>query len=202
MTVPAQQLVGWRLWRMRDGRLASWAADYVWQPGPNEARCLNDPIGVVQPGPCERSPGVGCRCGLWAVREPDRCLRMAREGAVWWDTGAVVLGLIVGWGSTAIHGEEGFRCQHAAVSCLFTDAVDDRALAAVGRRRWWGGLMRRLASDGPSAVRRASIVDLGGRYGVPALSLGDAIHLGALSEFGVPSQQVARIRTRVVSAHR
>src|SRR5262249_40054110 len=138
----AAPLVGWRLWRLREGRLGSWAAEHVWQPGPNEAHCLNDSIGAVRRRPpCERSPGSGWRGGIWAVLEPERCLRMAREGAVWWDAGTIVMGLMVGWGTTAIHGAEGFRCQHAAVTCLFLDAINDRALAAVGRTLWWGGLM-------------------------------------------------------------
>jgi hypothetical protein len=126
---------------------------------------------------------------------------MAREGAVWWDTRAVVMGLIVGWGTSAIHGTEGFRCQHAAVSCLFVDAVDDRALAAIGRQRWWGGLRRRIAPEGPAPARRESVRELASHYGVPALSLAEAIRLGALSEFGVPTQLVARLRTRVAPAN-
>jgi hypothetical protein len=37
--------------------------------------------------------------------------------------GDAVMGLIASWGTVAVHGEEGFRPQRAAILCQFSDSI-------------------------------------------------------------------------------
>ena len=109
----AAPMLGWRLWRLHEGALRSWAVSYDWSPGRNLARCIGP--GVSR---CQDSPGPGCHCGFWGLYDPVDCLMRGRyQGLGWWP----VVGLMRGWGAVALHGEEGFRSQQAAVACLFTD---------------------------------------------------------------------------------
>src|SRR5215831_6272758 len=108
-----EPVLGWRIWNLRGGRLESWAVDYCWEPGENLAACL-----APHRRACRSSPGLHCQCGFWAVWTPGQCLARACAAA---EPPWHVMGLVVGWGTVALHGREGFRAERAALRCLFTD---------------------------------------------------------------------------------
>jgi hypothetical protein len=80
MTEPV--VLGWRIWKLREGRLASWAIDYRWEPGENRARCL-----TAEHRACDASPGRHCQCGFWAAWSRGACPgptgRSSRPGTSW-----------------------------------------------------------------------------------------------------------------------
>lgn len=202
MTSEREPAVGWRLWRLREGRLHSWAVDYVWEPGPVEARCLIVPTGLYYypPAavrePCERSPGEGCRCGIWALWDLSTCVTRARRVGPR-HRGSTVMGLISGWGTVAIHGREGFRAQHAAILCLFADSVWDRALDhLVSGPPAGAGLVRLLSRLTSSAAREGALRRAAAHYGVPLLRLAEAVDRGVLAEFGLKRGQIETVRPR------
>lgn len=179
----SEPVLGWRVWRLRGRELTSWGATYVWRPGHNAAGCLKPD------NPCGAAPGQGCRCGFWGLYSVQRCLSRARQ-----DHGerTPVLGLIRAWGEVAVHETEGFRAQYAAPVCLFTDWIWDsppsvRPETSLGR--WWCAFRRLLAGDflagEPASDLEAKIRAAADEYGIPALSLPDALRLGALQELGV-----------------
>lgn len=190
-----QPVVGWRLWKLHADRLRSWVIPQDWAPGPNEAQCMTNArtVTLFNPGAggCARPPGVDCRCGLWALWDFAVCARKAREESAGCERPNVVIGLVAGWGTVAIHGEEGFRSEYAAVRCLFSDAVAF-PLQAVAERRteWWERLVRRTRAVDPAVERMAALRRAAAHYGVPLLSLADAVRLGVLGELGVPAHQV------------
>jgi hypothetical protein len=199
-----QPLVGWRLWRLHDGRLRSWVVGHDWEAGANEARCLagGPLVSMRQPagGRCDRSPGTDCRCGLWALWDFGGCVRKAREESQAWDGWNVVIGLMAGWGTVAIHGEEGFRCQYAMVRCLFTDAVADRAGGSGdGRPGWWHRLAWCIRSGEPGDRRLNSLRRAADHYGVPLLSLSEALHMGVLGELGVPRNRIKEVAAELAT---
>src|SRR5215472_464554 len=105
-------VIGWRVWRVDDDLLQSWAVQHYWKPGANTAPTGR---GVRL---CPTSPGRRCQCGFWALWSPLQCLSMAScpVEPPWY-----AIGLIAGWGEVALHGREGFRAEQASVRCLFTD---------------------------------------------------------------------------------
>lgn len=186
MSTPREPLLGWRAWRLRGGRLASWATSYVWSPNENVARCL-DPN-----NPCVAVPGRGCRCGFWALFSPRHCISRVCE-----DHGerSPVLGLVRAWGEVALHGGEGFRAQYAAPVCLFTDWLWDTRPEPAGRlAQLWQGCKRFVAGDrdvvDPVPDLEGEIRHAADDYGIPALSLADACRAGALQEMGVDARLV------------
>jgi hypothetical protein len=195
MSLRDRPVVGWRLWKMHSGRLRSWVVAQDWEVGPNVARCLagDAAASLFTPPPracCERPPGRDCKCGLWALWDFRSCARKAREESQRWDSRDVVIGLVEGWGTVAIHGDEGFRSQYAVVRCLFTDTIADRV---PGRARWWVRLYR-LARGGEHDTRRtASLRRVAELYGVPLVSLADAVRLGVLGELGVSASGVREV---------
>lgn len=197
----AQPVVGWRVWALRDGRLASWATRYVWEPGENVASCLVPPrpMGCIPPRHPHRSepPGDGCGCGFWAVFSPFLALNRAR--AVRQERNSV-LGLILGWGSIALHGSEGFRAQRAEVLCLFSDwcwespALSERRMGIrfqLALRTW----RFRAVSQAPSHLR--DLEQAACTYGVPLLSLETALTHGVLAEFGVDQRGRGQVQAWV-----
>lgn len=130
------------------------------------------------------SPGHGCSCGFWALWDLGCCVakarREAREGV------EPVIGLMSGWGEIAIHGDEGFRAEHAAILCLFSDSVwDDRFDPILPRPRLLARLLRwhRPVAAGPPPVPALRAV--ASRYAVPLVPVAQARRSGLLSEFGV-----------------
>jgi hypothetical protein len=181
-----EPLLGWRIWRLRRGSLDSWGVDYSWQEGENRACCL-----ALEWRRCQASPGRDCQCGFWGLFRPLELIQRARHDHR--DRTSVV-GLIRAWGEIAIHGSEGFRAEKAAVVCLFTDGVRDKPL--LPESRWlpsWPRLQRDFTELFGSEVdpsRRNQLETAGLRYGVPLLSLRDALQCGLLDELGI--EAVAR----------
>jgi hypothetical protein len=191
-----EPVVGWRLWKLRDGQLDSWAVDYRWEPGENHATCL-----APDRQACLSSPGRHCQCGLWALWSPRRCVARASSAAEapWWH----VMGLVAGWGTVALHHDEGFRAEYAALCCLFTDRPWSAWMSGVAPgwlARWWRRRSGRQAEPDPygDAVRDPrrweALQVVAERYAVPLVSLGTAANVGLLSELGVPPPQVEEAR--------
>lgn len=177
-----EPVVGWRLWRVREGELHSWAVEHVWQPGENMAECFADEMSR-----CPRSPGKLCRCGFWALFTPTAAMRLAAEKP----TGRAVMGLIKGYGTVALHGAEGFRAEMATVTCIFADEI---SLASV--ERLWRGLQRRFRG-GPGHRPLGStdaLKKLASHYGVPLVSLQSALSLGLLNELGVARDAITELQ--------
>lgn len=194
MTEHPGQVLGWRLWRLRDGLLGSWAVSYDWKPGLNTASCRL-PAAVR----CSSPPGRHCQCGLWGLYSPLRCLARGRhDGIGWWP----VMGLVRGWGTVALHGSEGFRAEHAAVVCLFSDwpLIPGRvSLAGRESSRWLRMLSALLHGDGgpPPATQRdraGALRDTASNYGVPLVSIADSVRLGLLQELEVGSRALEEVQ--------
>jgi len=110
------------------------------------------------------------------------------------------MGLVVGWGTVALHGREGFRAERAALRCLFTDRPwSAAALPGTPSRLagWWRRAIGRTApAEAPekAAPREIGHLDeleaVAAHYAVPLVSLRAAADLGLLSELGVPEAQV------------
>jgi hypothetical protein len=189
--VGLEPMLGWRLWRLRPEGLESWAVNRCWQPGVNAAICLSST-------PCRTSPGSACRCGFWALFSATHGLEYARHDR---HERRTVLGLVRAWGEIAVHGEEGFRASHASVALLFTDWVWDADPDPRSRaERWWraavglvgGPSSRHATTAGPD--RDLLLANVARGYGVPALSLGDALRSGLLGELGVDTAQREEVR--------
>jgi hypothetical protein len=186
VTSKREPIVGWRLWRVRGSRLESWAASFTWEPDDNVARCLA-PVRR-----CPTSPGRGCRCGFWGLFSPLRCIDRARAERT---ERSSVLGLIRAWGEVAVHGSEGFRAEHARVVCLFTDWVWESPTLPCpekGVARWWWRAMEALhyvpRPVPPDPWRRQALQEAAPAYGVPLLSLKDAVRYGVLDEMGADEE--------------
>jgi hypothetical protein len=199
----SEPAVGWRIWRMRGGRLWSWVLDYAWERGQLEASCMLDQASsraalFVQREPCVRSPGQHCQCGIWALWDLGQCVARARNHLS--SVGAVlVVGLIAGSGTVAIHGDEGFRAQRAAILCLLTDSIWDKSLDPLCNRvAWWPVAGRWLRLLGRPRSTSASLRRVAAEYAVPVLPLADGVRSGVLAEFGLSHQQLERARSVLV----
>lgn len=188
-----EPLLGWRLWRVRDGALLSWGVRHQWEPGSNHASCLGSRH-------CGSSPGENCSCGFWALHSPSRCIRYARDTIT--DRSSVV-GLVRAWGHVALHGNEGFRAQYASPVCLFSDWLWDLPEAPDENPRhlgWWHRVQRSLtltdAPVAPSGNRDWFLQRTADAYGVPLLSFQDALSSGFLAEQGVAERALGELRGR------
>jgi hypothetical protein len=192
-------LVGWRVWSVHDGRLQSLVVPHTWQPGVNQATCLSEAR-----QPCSSPPGRFCQCGFWALWSPDLCIRRARA----YPRSHLdhVMGLVAGWGSVAVHGSEGFRAERARALCLFSDWPWDgrmRMLAASAVAKW---LVRRvrplgqaLASRHDESARRSVLAPVASQFGVPLLSMEEALRRGVLAEMGVARPVLRRLEDEFAS---
>lgn len=178
------QILGWRLWRLGPSALYSPMRNfYVWRPGENKASCAAPPDGR-----CSSPPGQSCHCGFWAVWSPQDLPTLAGIQS----NDPLVLGLINGFGTVAVHGQEGFRAEMASIACLFTDKV--QSLQAKPRIPW----RLRLHFGGGvfgSPDRRNRVQTVADTYGVPCASLEAAESIGLLSELGVRPDSIAAAKT-------
>lgn len=185
-----EPLLGWRLWRVRDGTLLSWGVRHEWEPGVNQATCLGSRH-------CASSPGESCSCGFWALHSPMRCIRYARDTIT--DRSSVV-GLVRAWGHVALHGNEGFRAQYASPVCLFSDWLWDVAEPPPGNPRhvgWWHRMQRSLtltdAPVAPAGSRESFLNRTADAYAVPLVSFQDAVSSGFLAEQGVDERALGEL---------
>ncbi len=182
-----EPVVGWRLWQLRKSELRSWALDYVWQPGENQAVCLSK-----EPSRCLRSPGIGCKCGFWALRSPAAAMRLAAANP----SGRPLMGLIRGFGTVALHGKEGYRAELATVICLFADELDTAPQEPI-----WGSVRRWFRSSPENQIRESNLRcpddlrALADHYGVPMLFLHSALAVGLLGELGVAREAIVEVET-------
>ena len=191
--VGVDPLLGWRLWRVRDGTLLSWGVRHEWEPGVNEASCLGSRH-------CASPPGDSCSCGFWALHSPLRCIRYARDTIT--DRSSVV-GIVRAWGQVALHGNEGFRAQYASPVCLFTDWLWDVPDTPRGSQRplgWWHRVQRSLtltdAPVAPAGSRETYLHRTADTYAVPLLSFQDALNSQFLAEQGVNPRALSELRGR------
>jgi hypothetical protein len=104
--VPAPDLIlpviGFRQWRLRDGRLHSLMTDDEWTLGALDARCR----GSSHPS-SERDllPSGRCSCGIYAYYRP-----LPRTASVIWPE--LVAGAVALWGELQAHAT-GLRAEHA-----------------------------------------------------------------------------------------
>jgi hypothetical protein len=115
-------------------------------------------------------------------------MRGRHEGAGWWP----VMGLMRGWGTVAVHGQEGFRSEHAAIVCLFSDWPFLPGRVRLGHSpvsRWRRAVALLGGDDGPlpshQAQRNAGLRAAAAAYGVPLLSIAGSLRLGMLEELGI-----------------
>jgi hypothetical protein len=88
-----EDLIGWRIWRVKNGHLWSYSADYAWMPGEVS----------------EGVPGDHDGAGIWAFKDKRRAFQKAVEhgyGYVW---GSVLL-----WGHVVEH-KDGYRASKARI---------------------------------------------------------------------------------------
>lgn len=114
MTIPdlIEPIVGYRAWRVRDGKLQGVHYPVLWEPGhPLAAHCgsLKD----------HDSPGEGCTCGIHAARDEEglRLNYLFGLPDVW---GSVAL-----WGRVVVHAR-GYRAEFGYPLALH---VADESLA-------------------------------------------------------------------------
>lgn len=151
------ELEGYRSFLVLGRELRSYAARYVWRPGPNVATCTqarppkrtrvfrNAPDGsglveveVEEPGH-GLIPDPSCGCGFWAYRF-EYLARQKGPGPLGVGTGAasygsfggdlkgLVLGRVKLWGRV-LEGEDGWRAEKARITALVSD--DPAVLAPV-----------------------------------------------------------------------
>ena len=174
----------------------SWAVDRAWEPGENRATCLA-PAGRR----CMAAPGHGCMCGLWALWSPSRCLSKACDDRY---ERLTAMGLVVGWGTVALHGDEGFRAERGRVVCLFEDWVW-RPREPMEQPQ---GLLQRLVSllrghdqpPEPDPDRPLELARAAERYSVPLVTLREAVRVGLLAELGVSRPIIEEVRDWVAAA--
>lgn len=178
-------VLGWRIWHLRNGRLESWAVDYCWEPGENLARCL-----APHRRACEKAPGLHCQCGFWAVWHPGQCLSRACAAA---EPPWFVMGLVLGYGTVALHGREGFRSERVILRCLFTDrpwATDSDENTDRRMVNWWRRTINRVEDRPTLEGYLFQLEGTAAHYGVPLLSLANAAEMGVLKEFGVSESDI------------
>lgn len=122
MNIPdlIEPVLGYRVWRVRDGLLHPWCQHGPWQPGdPKPARCLSS-------GTMHAAPATGCHCGFHALHSLDGKLGSytARDYALSGDgrhMGVLgrtrgwigwVAGAVVAWGKLEVHATS-FRAEYA-----------------------------------------------------------------------------------------
>jgi hypothetical protein len=168
-----EPVVGWRVWAVAYNCLFSIAMKASWRPGENQAEC--------RVGHKRDIPVSSCHCGFWALHNPVAAIELAvqveqgsrlRSRLMALDPHrTVAVGLTCGYGAIAMHGSEGYRAELASVACIFSDAPEPLVPAAVDPRR-------RVAEA----------------YGVPCLTLEEAISIGFLQELGVARQTVDQLK--------
>lgn len=88
-----EDLIGWRVWRVRMGHLWSYSADYAWMPGEVS----------------EGDPGDHDSAGIWAFKDKRRAFQKAVESGPIYVWGSVLL-----WGHVVEH-KDGYRASKARI---------------------------------------------------------------------------------------
>lgn len=88
-----EDLIGWRVWRVKNGHLWSYFQDYVWMPGEVS----------------EGIPGDHDHAGIWAFKDKRRAFQKALDGQASYVWGSVLL-----WGQVVEHAD-GYRASKARI---------------------------------------------------------------------------------------
>ena len=109
-----EDLIGWRIWRLRNGYLTAFFRDYAWLPGEVE----------------EGTPGDHDGAGIWAFKTRRRAISKLIETSA-----PHVWGSIRMWGSVVEH-TDGFRASKVRIVSLdgATDGVSDEAFERLRKR--------------------------------------------------------------------
>lgn len=100
-----QPVIGYRVWRIRDGDLVSQYTDVRWAGGPLRAECLSE---LYRRGPGLHptpAPDPKCSCGIYAYFRPSERLGASSDSPL-------VLGAVVLWGRIEVH-RSGMRAEWA-----------------------------------------------------------------------------------------
>jgi hypothetical protein len=121
-------VVGFRSWRIANGRLVSPHVPCRWEGRVLHAACW-DANRSLQGGrgwlsEPHASPHPACQCGIYAYDAPGL---KAYYGESWWCEGVVSA-----WGRVVVH-ETGWRAEHARVEALAAPAAEDARLHDVLR---------------------------------------------------------------------
>lgn len=113
-------IVGYRVWHVRNGSLASPWLPVLWNSRELHASCL-------MPGASQHvAPGPDCFCGVYALHELQAALKELAPG--------FVIGSVVGTGSVMVH-EPGFRAALATITALGFDSPEpDELLRRIANR--------------------------------------------------------------------
>jgi hypothetical protein len=146
-------VVGFRDWRVEDGKLASRHLPMLWTERTMRAECF--PIGgyefasELDANP-HSAPGVSCSCGIYAWHRPQGEFSMVDVRGV---TGIVTL-----WGTLQTYAD-GMRAEYARVEAL---AVYDRWTA--DKKNSVGGIASALGAD---LVELERLAEASRDYGQP-----------------------------------
>jgi hypothetical protein len=99
-----EPIVGYRQWRLLEGRLRSLFSESSWLGPELQARC---PVGGHDP---QITPAQACSCGIYAYYDP--CPRTASAA-----THDLIGGAVVVWGRIELHAT-GMRAEHARIVAL------------------------------------------------------------------------------------
>jgi hypothetical protein len=124
----AAPVMGFRAWRVANGRLVSPYVPCRWEGRVMRAECYDANRGLLRgEGWLERpheSPHPDCRCGIYAYHTPGT---RTYFGESWWCAGLVSI-----WGHLEVHAD-GLRAQFARVEALSEpEAADSHLQSAVG----------------------------------------------------------------------
>jgi hypothetical protein len=115
----AEALLGWRVWRIADGRLHAVVWGHEWPVRARfAAQCEDAPSalwGPSEPDEAHAAPHWGCECGVYAFKHREAAELLAREKV---DGGTLVLGRVSLWGRV-IESELGYRAEFAYPYDLF-----------------------------------------------------------------------------------
>ena len=137
-------VIGFRQWRLAEGRLCSPFSDVRWDETVVDAVC---PLGAHRP---EDVPAEGCSCGIYALYEP--CPRTASTA-----TADLVAGVVVVWGTIQLHGN-GMRAGSCRIVAL------ELPLSRGRKRTECVAVAEAL---GVPAVRHRELRSLAARHGAP-----------------------------------
>jgi hypothetical protein len=124
----ARRVVGFRAWRVANGKLVSPYIPCRWEGRVMRAECYDANRSLVRgegwlEGPHE-SPHPDCRCGIYAYHRPGP---RTYFGETWWCEGIVTV-----WGRVEVHAD-GLRAELARVEALALPESDDARLRAAVR---------------------------------------------------------------------
>ncbi len=124
-----EPVIGFRKWLVRGDELLSPVAEVPWTAPVMTAECRaawRRTPGGWRPAPphAEPAPQPGCRCGIYALFEP--------QGVLQPDSLTAVRGAVAVWGRVEVHGT-GMRAEHGRVVALALPPVS-RSGRALARR--------------------------------------------------------------------